>query len=338
MSIHKPVLLKETIELLNLKKGDIVVDATLGGGGHAREVLKKIVSQGILIGIDADLNAIKNFAEFPISNFQFPNKSEVQNPKNFWKSKIGNLILVNDNFSDLKNILGGQGIETVDAVLADLGWSSDQIENAERGFSFQKNGRLDMRYGLRITNQYEYTNNNLTAAAIVNEYPEKELTRIIRDYGEEKFARSIARKIVIARKIKPIETTSDLVEIISSAVPERYKHGKINPATRTFQALRIETNHELENLKEFLLQAIEALRPGGRLAIVTFHSLEDRIVKNIFRVNAGGCICPPDFPKCLCNRKARIKIIIKKPVTPSDLEAKNNPRSRSAKLRVCEKL
>jgi len=314
MSIHKPVLLKETIELLNLKKDSVVVDATLGGGGHSREIREKIGKEGILISIDADIEAIKNFAKIPNSQFQIP------------IFKIKNTVLVNDNFSNLNRILESLKIERVDAVLADLGWSSDQLEG--RGMSFSHDEPLDMRLD---------RNQELTAQKVVNEYTQENLEQIIRDYGEDKYAKSIARKIVSARKNQDIKTTAELAKIIEDTVP-KYKQFKINPATLTFQAIRIEVNHELENLKIFIPEAIGALKPGGRLAVVSFHSLEDRIVKQVMRQNAGGCICPPDFPRCVCGKSPVIKIITKKPIAPNSEEIKSNPRARSAKMRVCEKL
>lgn len=313
-TIHKPVLLKESLEGLNLKKGAVVVDATLGGGGHSREILKIIGKEGMLIGIDADSEAIERFQ---ISD---------------------NILLVNDNFSNLENILKELKIDKVDAILADLGFSSDQMENAERGFSFQKDAELDMRFSLRIANSHECTKETPTAKEIVNNYSEEELTRILKEYGEERFAKSIARKICEIRKSKEIRTTTELAEIIVSATPKKYKFGKIHPATRTFQALRIEVNQELENLKKFAPAAIAALNSGGRLAIISFHSLEDRIVKNIFRENARGCICPANFPICRCEHEALVKVVSKKPIVPSAEEVESNPRSRSAKLRIAEKI
>jgi len=310
MTIHKSVLLKETIDGLNLKEGSVVVDATLGGGGHSLEILGKIGDTGKLVAIDQDAEAIENF-------------------KKEFRSKEDNLVLAKDNFSNLKEILKIYGVDSVDAILADLGFSSDQMEDAERGLSFQKNTLLDMRLDRE---------NKLTAEKIVNGYSQENLEKIIKNYGEERFARSISSAIVNRRKTGLIKNTAELVEIIAGAVPARYRQGKIHFSTRTFQALRIAVNHELENLEKFLFQAVEVLKPGGRLVIISFHSLEDRIVKNIFRENARGCICPPNFPKCVCQQKAKIKIITKKPIIPNDLEIKNNPRSRSAKLRVCEKL
>jgi len=308
MRIHKAVLLGKAIENLNLKEGSVVVDATLGAGGHSREILKRIGESGKLIVIDQDQEAIDDFK----------------------KSVAGDLrvSLVKDNFSSLEGILGWLDIFSVDAILADLGFSSDQMEDGERGLSFLKDGPLDMR--LDQTNE-------LTAEKIVNEYSLENIEKILREYGEEQFARNIAKKICEARKEKRIEKTFELIEILNIAIPEKFKHGKIHFATKTFQALRIAVNQELEVLEKFIPVAIEKLNPGGRLAIISFHSLEDRIVKNIFRENARGCICPSDFPKCVCGHAAKIKIITRKPIAPSDLEVTENSRSRSAKLRVVEK-
>jgi 16S rRNA (cytosine1402-N4)-methyltransferase len=310
MSKHRAVLLSEATEKLNLKEGAVVVDATLGSGGHAQEILKEIGKKGKLIALDRDRAAIEHFKEVPL----------------VCQSKTA--ILVEANFSNLKSILKELGVKKVTAVLADLGISSDQLEDEKRGFSFQKVGPLDMRLDLK---------EELTAWKIINYYPLQELERVIREFGEERYAGRIARKIFQERRKKKIETAKELATLIEKVVP-RGKFQKIHPATRTFQALRIETNQELENLKKFLPQAIEVLVPGGRLAVISFHSLEDRIVKNIFRENARGCICPKNFPQCQCGREAKIKIITKKPVVPGAEELSSNPRSRSAKLRVCEKL
>jgi 16S rRNA (cytosine1402-N4)-methyltransferase len=307
MTIHKPVLLKETIDQLNFKKGDIVVDATLGGGGHSREALGRIGEGGKLIAIDADKKAAEQFK----------------------KEKDERVVVINDNFANLENILKESGIEKVDAIVADLGWSSDQIENPEFGMSFQVEAELDMRYD---------RNQKLTAKKIVNEYLPKELEKIIEKYGEERFCRNIVKRIVEYRKNHTIETTTQLADIVKNAVPPDHRYGKISPATRTFQALRIEVNDELSNLEKFVPQAIESLSTGGRLAIITFHSLEDRIVKNIFRENARGCICPPDFPQCVCGKVPKIRLVNKKPIVPTPGEVVGNPRARSAKLRVCEKI
>ena len=302
MSVHNPVLLKETIKLLNLKKGDTVVDATLGGGGHSFEILERIGSSGKLIAIDADEEATRKF-------------------------KAGkNVFLVNDNFVNLEEILTDLKIEKVNAILADLGWSSDQLSG--KGMSFLKDEPLDMRLNEK---------QELNARQVVNEYSEKELGRIIREFGEDRFWKNIARRIVFSREKKKIETTKELSEIVKQAIPGKYRHRKIYPATKTFQALRIEINRELENLKKFIPQAVSVLDRKGRLGIISFHSLEDRIVKNSFRENARGCICPPDFPQCACGKKPNVSLVTKKPVVPGEEEIKNNPRARSAKLRVCEK-
>ncbi|MFA5777386.1 MAG: 16S rRNA (cytosine(1402)-N(4))-methyltransferase RsmH [Parcubacteria group bacterium] len=326
MTVHKSVLLKEAIENLKIKSGDAVVDATLGGGGHSREILKKIGSEGILVTIDSDIQAIDSFAEFSIFNFQFSNKLEILNSK---IKKNGNIFLVNDNFANLDSILKELKIEKVNAILADFGISSDQLEEADRGFSFQKDAWLDMRMDQE---------GEMTAEKIANNYPEEELARIFSEYGEEKYARSIAKKIVECRKNKPIERTLELVEIIGDSVPEKYKHQRIHFATRIFQALRIETNKELDSIRKFISKAIEVLDKKGRLAVITFHSGEDKIAKEIFRENARGCICPPNFPVCRCGKQPAIKIITKKPILPMISEIEANPRSRSAKLRIIEKI
>lgn len=314
MTIHKPVLFKETIENLNLKSGDVVIDATLGGGGHSREVLKKIGKSGKLIAIDQDKKAIERFS---CSNKDSKNK------------KIGNAFLVHDNFSNLKNILAGLEIKKVDAILADLGISSDQLEEDGRGLSFRKEAQLDMRMD---------QTKGIIAADVVNTYGEKDLARIFKEYGDEQYAKRIAKNIVAKRKKDLIVNTSELVEIIGLSVPASYKNKKIHFATKTFQALRMEVNHEIESLDSFLSQAIEVLRSHGRLAVITFHSGEDSLVKHALRKNARGCICPPEFPVCRCGQKPKIKILTKKPILPGEEEIEKNPRSRSAKLRVVEKL
>lgn len=313
MSVHKPVLLKESIEALNLKEGDTAVDATLGGGGHTLEILEKIGSQGTLVAIDWDSDAVGNFKK--------------EHERIF--SEFPRLIIVRDNFVNIKNILAGLNIKSVNGILADLGYSSNQMEDASRGLSFRSDGPLDMRMDRSLS---------LTAKDVVNTYSEKELEDVIKRFGEERYARKIAAEIVKNRKLKKIETTGMLSEIIFRSVPSRYKRLRIHPATRTFQALRIEVNKELENLTQFISQATDALFPGGRLAIISFHSLEDRIVKRVYKANAGGCICPGESVKCGCDRQPRAWIITKKPITPGKEEVKMNPRARSAKLRVCEKL
>lgn len=315
MSIHKSVMLEEAIDALNLKNGDVVVDATLGGGGHSLEIIKRILPKGKLIAIDQDLDAIKKFEEV-LDKLKL-------------KSKKENISLNHGNFSELESILKNNKIFKVSAVLADFGISSDQLDSSERGFSFQKNARLDMRM-----NQEE----KLSAWNVVNEYGEERLAGILQEYGEEKFAYYIAKSITNARKNKSIDTTDELVKIIESAVPGSYKRRKIHFATKSFQAIRMEVNKEKDNLNIFLKKAIEVLNKKGKLAVITFHSGEDRMVKNIFRENARGCICPKEFPVCRCANTPSVAVITKKPISPGAREIADNPRSRSAKLRVIEKI
>lgn len=315
MTIHKTVLLKETVDALNLKPGMVVVDATLGGGGHSMEVLSKIGEAGKLIAFDQDQDALDRFEK----------RIEVGS-----KEKIGDgIVLFHDNFSKLKDRLTSIEISSVDAILADLGISSDQLEDSHRGISFQADSPLDMRMDL---------SKGITAAEIINTYGEDDLVRILKEFGDEQYARSIARNIVKERTEKRFDRTVQLVELIERSVPGQYKRKKIHPATKTFQALRIEVNKELDSLKTFLSQAVEILKPGGRLAIITFHSGEDAVVKHYFRENARGCICPPEFPVCLCGNRPMVKLITTKPIAPSEDEVLQNPRARSAKLRVIEKM
>lgn len=305
---HIPVLKNETIELLNIKDNGIYVDGTIGGAGHSKAIEQKAKIK-TLVGIDQDIEALET-AKKNLSDYD-------------------NVIFVNDNFKNIDEVLSRLKIVKVDGVLVDIGVSSYQIDSAERGFSFRMDARLDMRMS---------RSNPFSAYNLVNEYSEEDLTRVIRDYGEEKFAKSIARHIVKAREEKPIETTKELENIILSSVP-RYKgqDGRSN-VQRTFQAIRIEVNGELDALQEFIDKAVEFLKPGGRLAIISFHSLEDRIVKQKFRELSTGCICPPDFPICVCGHKAVAKLITKHPVEATQEELSVNPRSAPAKLRVIEKL
>jgi 16S rRNA (cytosine1402-N4)-methyltransferase len=315
MTIHKTVLLEQAVEALKLKNGMVVVDATLGGGGHSRLVLEKIGDSGKLIAFDQDIEAIKRFE------------------KQLKSGKIGNskaeIFLVSQNFSTLKDSLTSLGFEKIDAVLADLGISSDQLADADRGISFMGDAPLDMRMDKSC---------QLMAENVVNEYSQTELARILQQYGDEQYASSIAKKIVAAREQKKITRTPELVSIIESAVPGSYRRKKIHCATKTFQSLRMEVNRELESLGLLLSQAVEVLGPGGRLAVITFHSGEDVLVKHWFRENARGCICPPEFPQCRCDNKPSVKIITRKPIVASEEELSENPRARSAKLRVAEKL
>ena len=345
-------MLEELIENLKLKPGMTVVDGTLGAGGHSAAILEKILPGGRLISIDWDERAVQNFEkkleegisiakrELIRSAVSAPinikNKNDDQSFSQFIElgnrkgEIVGHWCGAADNYANIKEILGGLGIRSVDAVFVDLGFSSDQIENADRGFSFLKNGSLDMRYAPDSQKR--------SAADIVKFYTEEKLTEIFKIFGEEKFAKRISREIVLARRSSDIRNTTELVKIISAAVPEKYKRGKIHFATRVFQALRIETNQELENLKNFLNQAVEALASKGILATISFHSLEDRIVKNFFREEAQDCVCPPNFPKCVCAHRARLKIVTKKPITASEREVAQNPRARSAKLRIAQKI
>ena len=305
---HIPVLKKETIELLNVRANGVYFDGTLGGAGHSKAIQEQAKIKK-LIGVDQDLEALA-FAKQTLAGYD-------------------NVFYVHDNFRNIDSILESVGENELDGILVDIGVSSYQIDAAERGFSFRYDSKLDMRMD---------TTKPFSAYNLVNEYSEEELTRVIREYGEEKFARSIARHIVKARTSKPIETTKELEDIVLSSVP-RYKgqDGKSN-VQRTFQAIRIEVNGELDALSEFLEDAVKHLKPGGRLAVISFHSLEDRITKQKFKELATGCICPPDFPICVCGHKPIVKIITKHPVEATDEEIKVNSRSSCAKLRVIEKI
>ena len=306
---HQSVLLEETIDNLNIQPDGIYVDGTLGGGGHAFQVCSRLGEKGHFIGIDQDAAAIEAAGE---RLRPFGDK----------------VTIVRSNYSDMKQVLSGLGIFRVNGIVLDLGVSSYQLDTAERGFTYRENAPLDMRMDQR---------NEKTAADIVNEYSEMELYRIIRDYGEDRFAKNIAKHIVKARQEKRIETTDELVEIIKAAIPARVRAEGGHPAKRTFQAIRIELNHELEVLDESIDTMVDLLNPGGRLSIITFHSLEDRIVKTRFKTCENPCICPPDFPVCVCGRKSRGKVITRKPIVPSGQELEENTRSKSSKLRVFER-
>lgn len=305
---HKSVLLEETIENLNIKPDGIYVDGTLGGAGHSYEIVKRLTG-GRLIGIDQDEAAIKAAGE-RLKEFE------------------DKVTIVRSNYCDMKQVLKNLSIDHVDGILLDLGVSSYQLDTPERGFSYREDAPLDMRMDTR---------NTLTARDIVNQYSEMELYRIIRDYGEDNFAKNIAKHIVRMREIKPIETTFELNEAIKAAIPMKLRKNTGHPSKRTFQAIRIELNKELDVLKNTLQDMIDLLNPNGRLCIITFHSLEDRIVKSCFRTNEHPCICPPDFPVCVCGRIPTGRIVSRKPILPSEEEMEYNKRSKSAKLRVFEK-
>ncbi len=307
---HTSVLLKETIEGLKIKPDGIYVDGTLGGGGHSFEIAKRLNDNGRLIGIDQDEAAILAAGE---------------RLKDFGDK----VIIVRSNYRNAFSVLHDLGIEKIDGMMLDLGVSSYQLDTQERGFSYRYDAPLDMRMDLRQT---------LTAKDIVNGYSETELFHIIRDYGEDRFAKNIAKHIVMARAKKPIETTGELNEIIRAAIPAKMRAEGGHPSKRTYQAIRIECNKELEVLKESLEELIGILNPGGRLCIITFHSLEDRIVKTAFKKAENPCTCPPSFPVCVCGKKSQGKVITGKPVLPCEEEMESNPRSKSAKLRIFEKI
>ena len=304
---HYSVLLAETIEELHVKPEGIYVDGTLGGGGHALEVCRWLTT-GHLYGIDQDCSAVRAAGE-RLAAFR------------------ERVTVIRDNYRNMRAALGQEGVESADGILLDLGVSSYQFDSQERGFSYRFDAPLDMRMDQR---------QELTAGEIVNNYSESELYRIIRDYGEDRFAKNIAKHIVRTRALRPIRTTFELNEIIRAAVPAKMRRDG-HPSRQTFQALRIECNGELEALESSLEDFIDILKPGGRLCIITFHSLEDRIVKNIFRKNESPCTCPPEFPVCVCGKVSKGTVVTRKPIVPTEKELEENSRSRSAKLRVFEK-
>lgn len=306
---HRSVLLEETIESLTVKPDGIYVDGTLGGGGHAFEVCRRLGEKGRLIGIDQDADAIRAATEH-LSPFQ---------------EKV---TIVRNNYENIAEVLAELGIHRVDGIYLDLGVSSYQLDTAERGFTYREDAPLDMRMDQR---------GSQTAADIVNTYSESDLYRIIRDYGEDKFAKNIAKHIVRNRQEKPYETTGELIETIKAAIPARVRATGGHPAKRTFQAIRIELNHELDVLNRSIDTMIDLLSPGGRLSIITFHSLEDRIVKTRFRTNENPCICPPEFPVCMCGRKSKGVVVTRRPIVPTEEEIENNKRAKSSKLRVFER-
>ena len=308
--MHKSVLLEEAVDGLKVKPDGVYVDGTLGGAGHAERVCGKLSAKGRFIGIDQDQDAI------------------IAAARRLERYK-GNTTIVRSNYCYMVQELKKLGIEKADGILLDLGVSSYQLDHAERGFTYQKDAPLDMRMDQRSVQ---------TAGDLVNEYSEKELFRVIRDYGEEKFARNIARRIVDYRKDKPIKTTGELAQIVRDAIPMKYRKMPGHPAKRTFQALRIELNKELEVLENSLESMIEILNDGGRICVITFHSLEDRIVKNIFKKSENPCTCPRDFPVCVCGKKPLGRAVTRKPILPTQREMEANRRSKSAKLRVFERM
>ncbi len=306
---HTSVLLEETVDGLAIKPDGIYVDATLGGGGHAYEVCKRLNSKGSFIGIDQDAAAIEA-ASARLLDFG------------------ERVTIIRSNYCDMKPRLHEIGIDKVDGIVLDLGVSSYQLDTAERGFSYRADAPLDMRMDQR---------QKMTARDIVNDYSEADLFRVIRDYGEDRFAKNIAKHIVMEREKGPIETTGQLNEVIARAIPMKIQKTSGHPSKRTFQAIRIELNHELDVLRDTLDTMIDLLNPGGRICIITFHSLEDRIVKSSFRKNEDPCICPKNFPVCVCGNVSRGKVITKKPILPSEEELECNSRSKSAKLRIFER-
>jgi 16S rRNA (cytosine1402-N4)-methyltransferase len=306
---HVSIMLEECMNALDIKKDGIYIDCTLGGAGHSIEILKRLSPKGCLIGIDQDSDAL-SAAKARLKDFS-------------------NVIYVHNNFYNIESILDELKIDKVDGILMDLGVSSYQLDRAERGFSYMKDAPLDMRMNQE---------SSFSAYDIVNTYSEEEISNIIRDYGEEKFAKRIANFIIDRRKNKNIETTFELVDIIKAAIPAKARREGPHPAKRTFQAIRIAVNRELEILEKTIEDGIKHLNIGGRMAIITFHSLEDRIVKNKFRDMENPCTCPKGFPMCMCNKKPIIKVISRKPIESSEEEIEENPRSRSAKLRIGEKI
>lgn len=306
---HKSVLLEETIEALNIKPDGIYVDGTLGGGGHAYEICKRLSDKGRLIGIDQDEDAIEA-ARLRLGEFN---------------DKVS---IIRSNYCDMKKELANIQITSVDGIILDLGVSSYQLDTADRGFTYREDAPLDMRMDRR---------QSMTAKDIVNEYSEHDLYRIIRDYGEDKFAKNIAKHIVSARNVKALETTGELINVIKAAIPMKFRAVGGHPAKKTFQAIRIELNRELEVLRDSLDDMIELLNDEGRICIITFHSLEDRIVKTIFKKNEDPCTCPREFPICVCGKKSKGKVITRKPIIPGEQELEENKRAKSSKLRVFER-
>ncbi len=306
---HESVLLQESVQGLNIHDNGVYVDGTLGGAGHSLEIVKRLKGEGLLIGIDQDQQALEN-AKVKLESY----KEHVR--------------LVHNNFKNIQEVLEELEISEIDGMLLDLGVSSHQLDTAERGFSYMQDAELDMRMN---------TEGTVTAKTVVNQYSEDELCRIIKEYGEENWARRIAKFIVEDRKEKEITRSEELVGIIKRAIPKKARDKGPHPAKRTFQAIRIEVNNELGIIEDTIKSVLPYLKTKGRLVIITFHSLEDRLVKNTYKELAKSCTCPPEFPICTCDKRSEIKIITRKPILPSEEELEQNPRSRSAKLRIMEK-
>ena len=307
---HVSVLLDECIESLNIKPDGVYVDCTMGGAGHSKEIVKRLSSKGLFIGFDQDKNAIET-------------------AKERLKDYSDRVRFIHSNFENIKEELEKIGVYKIDGVLADLGVSSHQLDEKDRGFSYMQDAPLDMRMDVR---------KDFSAYDVVNTYSEEELARIIKEYGEDNWAKRIAKFIVEKREEKKIETTGELVDIIKSAIPKKARIDGPHPAKRTFQAIRIEVNNELSVINKMIQDAVSIMDKGGRICIITFHSLEDRIVKNEFKELALDCVCPPHFLMCQCDKKSLVKVITRKPILPSEEEINENPRSRSAKLRVAERI
>ena len=306
---HKPVMLNEVIDSLKIRPEGTYVDGTLGGAGHSSQIARRLSGEGRLFGFDQDAAAIEAAAK----------RLEP------YKDRVS---IIRSNYSEMRERLSELGVRSADGILLDLGVSSYQLDDAQRGFSYRADAPLDMRMDQR---------QKLSAREVVNGYSIEELTRVIREYGEERFARNIAKHITAEREKKPIETTGELISIIKAAIPAKAREGGGHPAKRTFQAIRIEVNRELDVLSDSLDGMIDLLADGGRICVITFHSLEDRIVKETFRRNENPCTCPPEFPVCVCGKKSKGHVITRKPIIPSEEETEENPRSKSAKLRVFER-
>ena len=306
---HKPVMLNEVIDSLKIRPEGTYVDGTLGGAGHSSQIVRRLSGEGRLFGFDQDAAAIEAAAK----------RLEP------YKDRVS---IIRSNYSEMRERLSELGVRSADGILLDLGVSSYQLDDAQRGFSYRADAPLDMRMDQR---------QKLSAREVVNGYSIEELTRVIREYGEERFARNIAKHITAEREKKPIETTGELISIIKAAIPAKAREGGGHPAKRTFQAIRIEVNRELDVLSDSLDGMIDLLADGGRICVITFHSLEDRIVKEVFRRNENPCTCPPEFPVCVCGKKSKGHVITRKPIIPSVEETEENPRSKSAKLRVFER-